>query len=87
MFASVDRRSSPSTYLESLGQGVVTGKVGLEPPLGRDGVAKGILRRLASAAAAATVMGGREGWFGSDRDHVWVFDRQSVIDRTTRSPP
>jgi sulfite reductase beta subunit-like hemoprotein len=44
------------TYLEALGQGVVAGEVGLEPHLGLDVRAGGVLGRLARAAAAAAAM-------------------------------
>ena len=44
------------TYLEALGQGVVTGEVGLEPSLGLDVRASGVLGRLARTAAAAAAI-------------------------------
>lgn len=54
--AAVDSVGRRDTYLEALGQGVVAGEVGLEPHLGLDVRAGGVLGRLARAAAAAAAM-------------------------------
>ena len=64
------------TYLEALGQGVVTGKVGLEPRLGLDVRAGGVLGRLARTAAAAAAM-----WKGDEMSASSESERSSAARR------